>query len=734
MEIKSLVQLVGSGNTKTVEEHWLGLLEAPELSVEQLYHYDEVLAALVRAGSLQQAEALAWATLEALGSRCAPREMLELAGRFLLAVGDSAELRAAVSELYRKTHGELEGFDALLKEAGLEQGRPVRRALRTLEVCLEMQEGAFLMARDDGGAARVKQIDRSAWEYALDTGRQPLKLGAVHLADRYAPVERNHFSVLRCFFPDELATRLKRDSADTLIELCRQHGNEIDSDQLELMLVPNLMPEEDWKKWFTAARGALRRTAHVEIEGRGPWVIRYHEEAVSPEDDFHVSFKAKRVPEARFAALEAYIRECKQRKLEVSAAVLQQANAWLVEQAQKRTRSQRADAGQYWMYARRAGELAKLEEPIESAREWVRQLTELQPAVAKLKDDALILAFCTTAVEARPDSWQTELAALLPLLPGSACEAVAQRLADTGYGFAEWAPVVNQILTDPVAHFEALLWLWDRPSDLVVTEELAPTTVLSRILAVLEQAQRLENISKEQAKKIGARARAVLGARKRVRFNECLATIDAGLARAWRTQLNRLGNLGRAVREDIVRDISHKFPELYRKPTRELWEQEDVLYVTEAGMTRRRKEIDELVNVKMRENAKAIGIAAEKGDLSENSEYKFALEERDLLRARLAQMNIEVDMAKLLPPENIPTDRVGIGTRTTLERVTDQAHHDFCFLGPWDTVKERRVYNYKTPLAGLFLGKRVGDEVELDLTEVTGTYRIVDLRNELLEH
>ncbi len=734
MEIKSLVQLIGSGNTKTVEEHWLELLEASELTVAQLCRYDEVLAELVRVENTQLAEELAWATLESLGSRFAPQEMLELAGRFLLAVGDSPELRAETGALYRKTHGEVEGFDALLAEAGLEEGRPVRRALRTLEVCLEVQEGAYLAARDDGGAARVERIERSKWEYTLDTGARSLKLGAVHLADRYTLAERADFKVLRCFFPEELAEQLKNNPVDTLIEICRRHGNEIDSDRLELMLVPALVPAEDWKKWFTAARGALRRTAHVAIEGRGPWIIRYHEDAVSPEDDFHAAFKTKRTPAARFAALETYARESKQRKLEVSAEVLSQVSTWFVEHARQRTQKQRADAGEYWMYARRAGELAGLDEPIEQARAWVRQLPDLRPELTRLDDDALILAFCNTVVEARPETWQTELAALFPLLPGSACEATAQRLTEAGYGPADWVLVVNQILADPVANFDALLWLWDRPSNLVVTEELAPTTILARILAVLEQAQRLEGVTKERAKKIGARARAVLGARKRVRFGECLVTLEAGLARAWRTQLNRLDNLGRAVREDLVRDINDKFPVLYRKPSRELWEQDDVLYVTMAGMTRQQAQIDDLVNVKMRENAKAIGLAAEKGDLSENSEYKFALEERDLLRARLAQMNIEVGIAQILSEDSIPTNRVGIGTRVVLERITDQERHDFCFLGPWDTNQERRIFNYKTPLAQRFLGRKVGDEVELDLAEVAGTYRIVELRNEMLEH
>ena len=38
-----------------------------------------------------------------------------------------------------------------------------------------------------------------------------------------------------------------------------------------------------------------------------------------------------------------------------------------------------------------------------------------------------------------------------------------------------------------------------------------------------------------------------------------------------------------------------------------------------------------------------LGEAASRGDLSENSEYKFAIEERNLLRARLAQLNSEFE-------------------------------------------------------------------------------------------
>ena len=148
-------------------------------------------------------------------------------------------------------------------------------------------------------------------------------------------------------------------------------------------------------------------------------------------------------------------------------------------------------------------------------------------------------------------------------------------------------------------------------------------------------------------------------------------------------------------------------------------------------LARKQNEIEHLVNVKMRENAKAIGDAAERGDLSENSEYKFALEERDLLRARLAQMNSEVAAASVLSVEAVPTDHAGIGTEVALRRVPDGESYTICFVGPWEADGAKGRFNYKAPLALKVLGKRVGDRAEFDHSGASGTYEVVALKNGL---
>jgi transcription elongation factor GreA len=201
------------------------------------------------------------------------------------------------------------------------------------------------------------------------------------------------------------------------------------------------------------------------------------------------------------------------------------------------------------------------------------------------------------------------------------------------------------------------------------------------------------------------------------------------MAIALRTQMNQVENLGRTVTNQMLRKIGAKIPPREAAPAVMPWAREDVVYTTEAGMARKQEEIDHHVNVKMKENAKAIGRAAEKGDLSENSEYKFALEERDLLRARLAQMNAELQNARVLSVNDVPTDHIGIGTRVVFKRVTDGEAYEMTFVGPWDAGHERGLYNYKAPLAQQILGMKVGDRVDFTHSAATGTYEVAELHN-----
>jgi transcription elongation GreA/GreB family factor len=173
------------------------------------------------------------------------------------------------------------------------------------------------------------------------------------------------------------------------------------------------------------------------------------------------------------------------------------------------------------------------------------------------------------------------------------------------------------------------------------------------------------------------------------------------------------------------------FPQLYVRAKVNMWEDESVLYFSSAGLKAKEAEIDELVNVKMRENAKAIGEAASHGDLSENSEYKFALEERDLLRARLAQLNTEISLARVLDPDEVPDDHVSIGQRVTLRPRSGGVPIQMTLLGAGESDIGGRAFSYKTPMAQRVMGKKIGESVTLPVDDREAEFQVERIENAL---
>ena len=733
MKPDSLVQLVAGGNTRTVEDEWMQLIESPDVSLSELAEYGAVLAELKRIDQVAQAEAFAWATIETLSARYSALDILTVAGPFLLALGESEDLRDQVTGLYKTAYADREGFSILLKVAGIAGRRPIRRALRTLDVCLAVSEGSFLSARDGDGAARVDKIDRTNWRFTVTANDRTETLGAIDLADRYHPATATDFRVMRWFARDRLASQLTNDPAPIAIAICKLHGNKMDRDTLEVYLVPDLMSEEDWKKWWPRARAALKRHPNVQIERRAPYAITYTDKEVKPEDILLAEFEKLREPLEQFDAVERCVRDCNARNESPSRDALTKCYESFCERAERLSNQGVATAGLVWMIARRVGEVGGIEGAAERGVALFKSAGDLASIFDPIENDLLHDLACDTLVKARPDEWQVRLIALLPTVPTTACDRMAARLVEAGLTLPDFEPVIEKIMASPVECFEALLWLWDGPSVQEHIPEQSPVTILSRILRALDDSHRDDALPKERVKKLGHRARAVLAARKYERFLQCLEVMEPGIAATFRRQISRQDSLGRTVRADLLRHISDRFPALEAKPQVPPWQRDDVLYVTEAGLTRKQREIDHHVNVKMKENARAIGRAAEHGDLSENAEYKFALEERDLLRARLALMNAEMAMAEVIGPADVPADHVGIGTRAVFKRVTDGQTYEMGFVGAWEADHAKGWFNYKTPIAQKVLGARVGDVVEFEHSGATGQYEIVSVHNSLAE-
>jgi len=149
-------------------------------------------------------------------------------------------------------------------------------------------------------------------------------------------------------------------------------------------------------------------------------------------------------------------------------------------------------------------------------------------------------------------------------------------------------------------------------------------------------------------------------------------------------------------------------------------------YVTPAGAARLRAELEQLWRVERPQVTLAVQAAAAQGDRSENAEYTYGkrrLREIDRrvrhLRKRLEGMTI-VDQ----PPSD--PRRVFFGARVTLE--TDRGEQRrYRIVGPDEFDAAPDYISMDAPLARALLGRRLDDEVAVELASGPVTYTIVQI-------
>jgi transcription elongation GreA/GreB family factor len=200
--------------------------------------------------------------------------------------------------------------------------------------------------------------------------------------------------------------------------------------------------------------------------------------------------------------------------------------------------------------------------------------------------------------------------------------------------------------------------------------------------------------------------------------------IDEGLARTIKRRVERADGLSDASREQLLGILREEFYTLFMKEKVDPWLDESVTWITEKSMLAIEAELKELNEVTIPANSRAIGAAAELGDLSENGEWQYAIEERRRLQGKVAQLQDEMVRARVLSPEDVPIDNVGIGSTVTLTPSDGGEPVELTILGPPEADVDNRVYSYRTPLAQAMLGHAPGDTVTLKLGGNEATYRI----------
>jgi transcription elongation factor GreA len=119
--------------------------------------------------------------------------------------------------------------------------------------------------------------------------------------------------------------------------------------------------------------------------------------------------------------------------------------------------------------------------------------------------------------------------------------------------------------------------------------------------------------------------------------------------------------------------------------------------------------------------------AVELGDLRENSEYKAALERQQFVQARLGQLRQRLSKLSQIDLAQIPTDKVGLGSRVVVEDEATKTRETFNLVFGDSVDFEDGHVSMASPIGKALVGKAVGDVAMLKLPASLRRLKIIEL-------
>ncbi len=162
-------------------------------------------------------------------------------------------------------------------------------------------------------------------------------------------------------------------------------------------------------------------------------------------------------------------------------------------------------------------------------------------------------------------------------------------------------------------------------------------------------------------------------------------------------------------------------------------------FLTKEGYEELIQELNELKNEKLPLVLERLGEAKAMGDLSENFEYKSALEDKDFIYSRVAEIESLIENVEIIKEEGKGKgDKVvDYGNKVTLQ-VEGDDKFTVTIVGTWETsfefdkslkwVKDSIKISFESPMGMVIKGKKVWDIVRMRLVWGKKEIKILDIK------
>ena len=598
-------------------------------------------------------------------------------------------------------------------QTALDEGKINPQQAKTLE---QLPAGAFALHKS-WGCARVANVDFLLGQLELEfLGGRKQAMQMAFAAAALTPITESHVEARRMADSDTV----RQEALDRPVEFVHAVVNDFSSRlTLEALgdYLGSVLPDsafssgskDAFKRWWTSLRNKLKADGRFILPAKKNEFVTLRERPASPHLDIVDAFEKARQPKEQGAAAESLLKGLS--KFDGSPDELDRVLGLLEKAAADQQRRNPAHSIHL---------LCVRDEILERRK-------------AALPEGALTLASFLSHPPAH-------LAGLLAPLPAGRIRHALEAGVSTGGAAADVLLIdvlqegdskvvaeatrlllekghleplrahLRKGIAERGANPELLAWLLGkRPDNLA---DLINLETLEAAISVVER----ENI--KDSKRAG-KLQKVLADDKQL-IGEAVGRSDAEAAREFVRKIKRT-----AVFEDMDKRALLARAIKARPELQELLEAAEeksaaaaapaakILTVSWPSLERRKKDYDDLVNVRIPANSRDIQVAREQGDLRENAGFKFAKEQQGVLMRQKAEIEHQLANCRGTNFENPEASRVSLGTTVRLREKASGQEEQLHILGAWDGNSEKNIVSYLAAAATALIGKTTGDTVQM---------------------
>lgn len=148
------------------------------------------------------------------------------------------------------------------------------------------------------------------------------------------------------------------------------------------------------------------------------------------------------------------------------------------------------------------------------------------------------------------------------------------------------------------------------------------------------------------------------------------------------------------------------------------------IILTPNGYEELQQEYQHLTKVERPKIVAAIDEARSHGDMSENEPYQEARRQQAQLEERISELEEVIKNAEVV--EKPKGDAINVGHTVVVER--EDAQQEYQIVGEHEADITSGKLSHSSPIGAALMGKKVGDEISVDVPAGKTTFKIKEVR------